>query len=247
MLAATLPATMRGRVLDLGAGAGVAGMAVAARCPAARVTLVEREAELVALAAAALCRPANAGFAARVDIAAADLLVPSARAAAGLADGVADAAIVNPPFYSAGAVRASPAAARAGAHVLGPAGLDPWLRAAAALVAPGGTLAAILHVDLLADLLAGLAGRFGETILLPVHPRAGVPAHRLIVHAVKGSRGAPALLPGLVLHGPSGSGFLAGPGAILREGAGLAEIDGAWARAVRYPRSVPPLPSEETP
>ena len=36
--------------------------------------------------------------------------------------------------------------------------------------------------------------------ILPLHPRQGVPAHRVIVQGVKGSRGPLQLLPGFVLH-----------------------------------------------
>ena len=50
LLAATVAGDGALRVADLGAGAGVVGLCVARRLPAARVTLVEREAELVEIA-----------------------------------------------------------------------------------------------------------------------------------------------------------------------------------------------------
>ena len=233
LLAAALGPETEGAVFDLGAGVGVAGMAVAARCARTRVTLVEREPELAALALTALARPANRAFDDRVRVVEADLLSAASRAAAGLADGSADHVVMNPPYYPPAAVRASPEAGRAGAHVLAEGGVDAWFRAAAALVAPGGTATAIFRADGIAELFAAASGRFGAAILLPVHPREGEPASRLIVRATKGSRGRPALLPGLVLHGEAGSAFLPGPSAVLREGAALAEIHGAWGRALR--------------
>jgi tRNA1(Val) A37 N6-methylase TrmN6 len=41
--------------------------------------------------------------------------------------------------------------------------------------------------------------------VLPIHPRAGEPAHRIIVRGVKGSRAPLRILPGLMLH--EGAGF----------------------------------------
>ena len=43
--------------------------------------------------------------------------------------------------------------------------------------------------------------RFGALKVLPLHPRAGAPAHRVLVQGIKGSRGPLQLLPGFVLHG----------------------------------------------
>src|SRR5690606_25555249 len=47
MLAAAVPSGFSGRLADLGAGAGAAGLAVASRCPGAHVVLIEREAGMV--------------------------------------------------------------------------------------------------------------------------------------------------------------------------------------------------------
>jgi hypothetical protein len=49
-----------------------------------------------------------------------------------------------------------------------------------------------------------------------------------VVRGVKGSRAPIRLLPGLVLHGETGSSFRPGPAAILRDGASLADIHPSW-------------------
>jgi tRNA1(Val) A37 N6-methylase TrmN6 len=56
--------------------------------------------------------------------------------------------------------------------------------------------------------------------ILPLWPRDGVPAKRVIVQALKGSGAAQALLPGLVLHDTDGR-YTAAADAILRDGAAL--------------------------
>ena len=72
------------------------------------------------------------------------------------------------------------------------------------LGAPGGTLALIHRADRLADVLAGLGGRFGAVAIRPVYPRAEAAATRIVVTARKGSRAPLALLPALVLHDAQG-------------------------------------------
>ena len=228
ILAAAIGPNARGRVADLGAGAGVAGLSLASRASGGSVVLVEREGELVACSREALDRPANAAFAGRVELACADLLTEAARKAAGLAPASFDHALMNPPFHDRGRVRASPDDLRARAHVLEAGGLDARIRAAAALVRPQGTLAAILPADRLPAVLSACEGRFGGLAVLPLHPRADEPAVRVLVRGVKGSRAPFRLLPGLVLHGETGSAFRPGPAAILRDGASLGDVHSSW-------------------
>ncbi len=232
LLGAALEADFAGTIVDLGAGAGVAGMVAAARLPAARVVLAERDADALACARAALERPANRAFAARVAIVMADIAAAEAsREAAGLSRGMADAVITNPPFHVPATTTAPPDTARAAAHVLGEGGLDLWFRAAASVLKPGGGLTVIFRADAIAALLAALGTRFGAVDILPVQPRADEPAHRILVRAVKGSRTPSRLLPPLVLHGASGGTYLSAVEGILRDGIGLAEAHPAWRRA----------------
>ncbi len=229
LLGAALEADFAGTIVDLGAGAGVAGMVAAARSPAARVVLAERDADAVACARAALERPANRAFADRVSIVVADVeAAETARAAAGLTRGMADAVLTNPPFHVPATTTAPPGTARAAAHVLGEGGLDRWLRTAASALKPGGRLVVIFRADGIAALLAALGTRFGALDILPVQPRAGEPAHRILVGATKGSRAPARLLPPFVLHGATGSAYLSPAEGILRHGAGLAEAHPAW-------------------
>jgi tRNA1(Val) A37 N6-methylase TrmN6 len=230
LIAAGVDAGFVGTLVDLGAGAGVAGMCVAARCSGAEVVLVERDPMAVASARAALARPANRAFADRVSIVATDIAAPEAeRVANGLGRGFADAVIFNPPFYASDAGTHSPQPRRTAAHVLAGGGLEQWFRAAASVLKPDGRVVAIFRADGIDDLLAALTGRFGGVAILPVHPRAKLPAHRILVRADKGSRARPAVLPGLTLHGTAGGAYLPPIEAILRHGASLADAQPAWA------------------
>lgn len=223
LLAASLEETTQGRLIDVGAGAGVAGLCAAARCPGIKVMLVERDPVLLDCAGQALSREANHGFAGRVSVMQADIANPVVPWAP-----TADEVLINPPFHEERSGRASPAGARASAHVLGAGGLELWLKTAAAMLKPGGRVTLIFRADAIAALLAAIGKRFGGLDLLPIHPRAAVPAHRIIVSGRKGSRAPLQLLPPLVLHGETGNAFSPAIDALLRGGAGLAEIHPAW-------------------
>lgn len=200
MLAAAVPGSFAGRLVDLGAGAGGAGLAVAARCGGAEVVLVERSPEMADFAARSLSLPDNAALAARVSLVACDVtLAGRARAAAGLDDGSFDFAIMNPPFNDA-SHRPSPDRLRREAHVMETGELEAWVRTAAAIVRPGGGLAAILRPEALGSLLPALAGRFGALRIKPIHPRADAAAIRIVVTARRGARAPLSLLAPLVLH-----------------------------------------------
>ena len=229
LLAASLDARIAGTVVDLGAGVGVAGFCAAARCKRARVVLVERNPEAVACARAALLRPANAAFADRVRIVPVDIAAPeSERIEAGMGRGLAEHVLLNPPFYRPALGTQSPEPARADAHVLGAGGLDAWFRAAASVLKFRGDITVIYRADGLEVLLSAAGRRFGAFDILPVHPRADRPAHRILMRGVKGSRAGLRLLPALVLHAETGNEFNPGVDAILRAGRGLASVNHAW-------------------
>jgi tRNA1(Val) A37 N6-methylase TrmN6 len=229
LLAAALDARISGTVVDLGAGAGVAGLCAAARCRRAKVVLVERNAELIDCARRALALPANADVAGRVRVVAANIAGPETeRAAAGAGRDLADHVLVNPPFYARSGGSVSPAEARAEAHVLDTGGLDPWFRAAASVLKFGGDMTVIFRAGGLGALLSAAGRRFGGLDIMPVQPRPVAPAHRILVRAVKGSRAGLRILPPLVLHGETGNAFEPGVEAMLRDGRALSSVNRAW-------------------
>ena len=202
LLAAATPAASGDLAIDLGAGVGGAGLALAQRVAGLVVRLVEIEPQLVQLARDNATRN---GLAARVSVHALDVMAPAAPfAAAGLGAGTADRVLMNPPFRAAGRTQASPDARRRIAHVAPPGALAIWLGTAARLLRHDGTLAMIFRADGLGELLGMIEPAFGALTVLPVHPKPAAPAIRVLVRAIKGSRAPLALLPGLVLNGPDG-------------------------------------------
>jgi tRNA1(Val) A37 N6-methylase TrmN6 len=201
LLAAACPARAGDHAVDLGAGVGAAGLALAARVDGVQVTLVELDPKLVALAAENAQRNA---LTARVRAVVLDVSA-TARAftAAGLALESVERVLMNPPFNDPARQRVSPDRSRRLAHVAPATMLAAWTATAARLLRPRGTLSLIWRVDGLAEVLAALAAGFGAIKVLPIHPKPGEPAIRVVVGAIKGSRAPLVLLPGFVLNDQS--------------------------------------------
>jgi tRNA1(Val) A37 N6-methylase TrmN6 len=221
LLAAATPACDGDRVADLGAGVGTAGLALAVRVAGARVTLVEIDTRLAALAGE---NAARNGLAGRVDAVALDVAAPAeAFAAAGLAAESCDIVMMNPPFHDAGKLPASPDACRRRAHEIEAAKLIGWIATARRLLRPDGVLTLIFRADGLPALL-DLADGFGDVTVMPVHPKLGAAAIRVLLAAVKGSRAPFAIRERLVLAASDGT-PTAQTEAILRQGEALDLIE----------------------
>jgi len=193
------------RLADLGAGAGAAGLAVAARLDGAEVMLVERSAEMLGYARKSLALPQNAALARRVSLIEADVtLTGKARVAAGLSDDTYDHVIMNPPFNDAGD-RRTPDALKAEAHAMTDGLFESWIRTAGAIMLPGGQLSLIARPESIAEIIDACGRRFGGLQITPVYPRTGENAVRILVTAIKGSRARLCMRPPLLMHDDAGS------------------------------------------
>ncbi|MTJ81716.1 MAG: methyltransferase [Telmatospirillum sp.] len=212
-LAAAVPAENGQTVLDIGSGAGAASLCLAARVPGVRITGLEMQGDLVALARENIA--AN-GLAGRVEAMIGTVQAPPPR----LSPGSFHHVMTNPPYQSADAGRASPNASKAAANQEGDVDLAAWMRFAANMLQPKGTLVVIHRADRLDDLLSALKGRIGEITVFPLWPKRGRPAKRVLVLGRKGIQTPLALLPGLVLHEDDGR-YTPPAEAVLRRGAAL--------------------------
>ena len=200
-----------GHLLDLGAGAGTAALVALADRPALHATLVEFDPAMASLAADNIA--AN-GFGDRAEIFTLDLTAPGrTRAAAGLRPDHFASIIANPPFFETG-TRAT--ARGAAARHMSAEALDLWAKTAATHAASGGEIVFIHIADRLPALLAAFEARFGGITVLPLTPRDGEPAHRVLIRGIKGSRAPLTLLASRALHTSAGRTFRAGFEAIFR-------------------------------
>ncbi len=206
MLAASVPAAARTRVLELGSGCGVASLCLAKRVAECTISGIEIDRRLVALANENAKRNRMEG---RVSFFEGDVL---SKKLAGEFDHV----FANPPFNDERG-ELSPLATRARAKHSGDA-LVLWVRSGLRRLRDRGTLTVIVRADRLRDVL--LSAPEGGICVFPLWPRAGDPAKRAIVQIRKSSHAALAMLRGLVLHKADGA-FTAEANAVLRGEAAL--------------------------
>lgn len=215
-LAAFTPAAAGQSVLELGCGAGVAVLCLAARVPGLAAHGLETQRPYAALARA---NAAANGIGLTVHDG--DLRHPPAALRAMSFDHV----IANPPFYPGGSATVPRDAGRRTAHVE-EASLDDWIAAGLRRLRPGGWLTLIHRAERLGGILAALDGRAGAVTVLPIAPRVGRPAGRVLVRARKGAATPLTLAAPFVVHrgeshGDDGDGFAPEAEAVLRHGAPL--------------------------
>ncbi len=215
LLAAATGGAYGERAVEFGAGVGAAGLALARRNPGMRLSLVDIDPALCALASE------NAqinGFAERVSVLVHDVTMPGLFGVDALSPGNADRVLMNPPFNDPARQNVSPDPARALAHAAPADTLARWIAAAERALARNGVLTLIWRADGLAQALEVLSRGFGALTVLPVHPRPGAPAIRVLIRAGKAERAPLALLPGLELNDAGGRPSAAAE-EVLREGA----------------------------
>ena len=216
LLAAFVAAAPGERVLELGCGAGVASLCLAARVSGLTLRGLELQPGYAALARR---NAAENGLA--LDVCEGDLRrPPAALRALGFHQ-----VLANPPFHPAGAVTPPDDPGRDRAH-REEATLADWIACGLRRLLPGGRLTLIHRAERLGAILAAVEGAAGAVEILPVAPRSGAAAARVLVRCRKGSAAPLTLLPPLILHrgashAEDGGAYAAEPEAILREGAAL--------------------------
>ena len=189
-----------GSVVDLGAGTGIVGLAVATLAPVTRLALIELQPRLAALAR---INADGAGFGERTVVVEGDLR--RARSL-GLGAHAFDLAVTNPPYAPANAgLRAVDAERARSRHEL-TVTIGDVARAAATLVGGDGRLAVVFPAPRLPELLASLAARgFGPRVGRLVHSTADGPARVVLLLAHKGYKGGLTLRPPLIVHVDGGA------------------------------------------
>ncbi len=208
-LAAATAARPSDRVLDVGCGAGAAGLCLKARVPGIDLHGMEVQQDYADLA-----DRNGVGSVWR-----ADLFTPPPA----LSDKPFDWVITNPPFYRMDN-SASPKVDRSKAR-RADRPLADWIDACLRRVKPGGGFAMVHQAEALPEALSAL-GRAGDIAVLPLQPRAGRAAKRIVLTARKGARGPFRLAPPLILHDGARhetdrEDYSAAAKAILRDGAAL--------------------------
>ncbi len=214
MMAAACPAKAGDYVLDLGCGVGGASFCLTYRCPEITLHGIERESVYFELAK----RNADLnGVSGRTEFFCSDIRdfeVPQKP--------VYDQVIINPPFREAGDHTPSPHELRAVAHghQEDELSLEDWVKVAHRLVKNGGGVTIIYPASGVDRIIRAFGKMFGAVEIIPLWPRAGVEAKRVIVRALKDRKTPARIHAGLVLHQDDGT-YTREADMVLREGLSL--------------------------
>lgn len=209
LLAAAVPDGDWTSALDVGTGTGAAMLCLLSRCPKKRVAgveLLDAHADL-ARRSLRLNQMEERGAVVTADLRWRPTLPPNSF----------DQVLTNPPFHGPGNVPAHQN--RAVAHMES-VPIDVWVGFCLRMLRPRGGLTMIHRADRVDDLLVSLHKKAGAVEVIPLWPRAGIAAKRVIIRARKGLKSPAVMHSGLVLHKADGS-FTEQTEAILRGGLSL--------------------------
>lgn len=212
MLAACVPARAGERVIEGGVGSGGAALCLARRLPGVKVHGVDIQGDMLAFARRNI---AFNGLEDQVTVA-----QGSITDLAQADEATFDHVMVNPPYLADGKGIRPPAETKGLAHMDLSAGLKDWIRFCIHMVRNKGTVSIIYRADRVDEVIAHLHRRVGEIKIMPLWPRYGSPAKRVIIQGRKGMHGTASILPGLALHGEVER-YTRDAERILRDGAAL--------------------------
>lgn len=219
LLAAAAPAQADMQVLDAGCGVGTAGLCLMERVAGLRLTGIDIQDSLVALARR------NATDNDHTDACrfySGDISTPPDTISAQA--GQYDLVISNPPYLDANSYSPSPNAIRSTANATAAATpLSAWIGFAAQMLKPRGRFVMIHRADHLPRILSALTSTsFGDIRIFPLWPRAGRPAKRVLIGAATSSKAPAVVLPGMVLHeGETDQAYTQAARSVLYDAAGI--------------------------
>ncbi|MEO0392187.1 MAG: methyltransferase [Pseudomonadota bacterium] len=194
LMAAAVPAGAGDRVLDLGSGVGTASFCLLKRAPRADVSGLELQPDLNQLA---IANAADNGVSDQVAFMPGDLKDRSHFPQKSF-----NHVMANPPHFADGSHTPPGHAGKAAANLEAGATLKDWVKAACYWAKDRGTITFIHRADRVHQVLQAMDNRCGDINIMPFWPRANRPARRVLVQALKGSRGPARVLPGITLHDP---------------------------------------------
>lgn len=212
MLAAACAARAGERVLDMGCGVGGAAFCLLQRIPGCHVTGVDVQQDYIALAEKNISlnkRDGNCNFVC------ADIREHQA-------DNRFDHVICNPPYLEGGHYIPSPSTGKAIArgHDQSNMSVKDWVLSGLRLLKSGGSLTMIHRADSVDRVIQAMGRSFGAVDIIPLWPKKGQVAKRVIVRAIKDRKTPATLHAGLVLHENDGS-YTMEAEAILRDACSL--------------------------
>lgn len=192
-LSATVPAREQQSVLELGCGVGGAMLCLAFRLSGVKIVGIDIQQSMIDLCRQNIIRN---GFEAR-------LKAEHCPVAGVPLDwrGRFDHVMMNPPYYNEKSHSISFNHSKRLANAQKDGDLDEWVERAYWCLGDQGVLTLIYHADAMADLCDSLNQRFARIEALPLMPKEGAVAKRILIRAYKTGGGIQYAAP-FILHNP---------------------------------------------
>jgi len=197
LLAAACPAKAGDHIADLGCGVGGAGLSVLARVKDVNLTGVEIQSDHVELA---LKNAVANAFQDQCDFINSDIRQYKN-------DNTFHHVICNPPYLEAGQHLRSPSKENAiamGHEENVDLTVKDWMDCAYDCLKSNGSITMIHRADKIDKIILAMGKRFGAVEIIPLWPKAGQPAKRVIMRAIKHRKSPAHINAGLVLHAQDG-------------------------------------------
>lgn len=219
LLAAACPAKPGDHILDLGCGVGSAGLCILSRVPETQLIGIDIQDDHLEIARK---NAALNNFAHNTKFLSNSVLDYVKYKNGSTTKPFFDHIICNPPYYETGTHKISPKIKIATAcdHTGSDAALKDWLDCAHRSLKNDGSLTIIHRAEQTDKIIQGLGKRFGAIEIIPLWPKSGQSAKRVIIRALKDRRSPAQIHPGLTLHEISGE-YTTETENILRGGAAL--------------------------
>ena len=212
MLAAACPARKGDNILDMGCGVGSVGLCVFSRVRDIILTGIDVQNLSIELAIKnAKANDVNAKF----------ILSDVREYKVDNVDRY-DHIVCNPPYMELGKHLVSPNAHKAlsNGHIDGDIEIKDWVSAALRLLKSGGCFTMIHRADTVDRIIKAMGESFGAIEIIPLWPKVGFDAKRVIVRAIKDRKTPMKLHYGIVLHEACGK-YTSKADEILRDCRGL--------------------------
>lgn len=211
LLAAACPVQANERLLDMGCGVGGAGFCVLARVGGVFLTGVDIQEAQIELA----MKNADKNQFENTEFVASDIINFKR-------EKEFHHIIMNPPYLDAGKHLRSPHPEKATAmgHEENTHSIKEWIDVAHFNLKSNGTLTIIHRADQIDEIIRVMGKRFGAIEVIPLWPKMGISAKRVIIRAIKDRRSPSVLHSGITLHEDSGE-YTCEANNILKEAKGL--------------------------